>query len=97
MMDADPDRRFDKKKDRKKLDAAARKAIVKWADNSPTKYGFATGTWQLDMISAMLERELNIKCKPRALGRVMDRTGAHTRKPGIYRANRPPKKSRKSS
>ena len=77
MMDADLDRRFDKQGGRKKqkLDAAAREAILEWIDNSPTVYGFATGTWQLDMILAMLERELNIKCKPRTLRRMMKRAG----------------------
>ena len=75
MMDADLDRRFDKQRGRKKqnLDAAAREAILEWIDNSPTVYGFAAGTWQLDMILAMLYRELNIKCKPRTLRRVLDR------------------------
>ena len=76
MMDADLDRRHDKQRGRKKkkLDAAARKAILEWIDNSPRKYGFAAGTWQLAMILVMLERELNIECKPRTLRRVMKRT-----------------------
>ena len=73
MMGTGPDRRHDKQRGRKKkkLDAAARKAILEWVDNSPRKYGFAAGTWQLAMILVMLERELNIKCKPRTLRRVM--------------------------
>ena len=77
MTGVNLDRRFDKQRGRKekKLDAAAREAILEWMDNSPTVYGFAAGTWQLAMISAMLERELNIKCKPRTLRRVMKRPG----------------------
>ena len=76
MMCTDHDRRFDKQRGRKKkkLDAAARKAILEWVDNSPTGYGFAAGTRRLDMISAMLERELNVECEPWTLRRVMDRT-----------------------
>ena len=76
MTGVNLDRRFDKQRGRKKqkLDAAARKAILEWVDNSPRKYGFASGTWQLAMISAMLERELNVECKPRTLRRVMKRT-----------------------
>ena len=77
MMGADLDRRHDKQRGRKKqkLDAATRKAILEWVDNSPRKYGFAAGTWQLDMISPMLERELNVECEPRTLKRVMKGTG----------------------
>ena len=76
MMGTDLDRRHDKQRGRKrkKLDAAARKAIVKWVDNSTTVCGFAAGTWQLGMILAMLSRDLNIECKPRTLRRVMKRT-----------------------
>ena len=42
MMGTDLDRRHDKQRGRKKkkLDAAARKAILEWVDNSPRKYGF---------------------------------------------------------
>ena len=99
MMGVDPDRRIDKQRGRKKqkMDAAARKAITERVDNSPTVYGFAAGTWQLDMISAMPEGEINIECKPRTLRLVMKRTGARTRKPGPYRASRPPKKSGRRS
>ena len=77
MMGVDPDRRIDKQRGRKKqkLDAAARKAIAEWADNSPMVHEFAAGTWQLDAISAILPRELNVECKPRTLRRVMKRTG----------------------
>ena len=72
MMDADLDRRFDKQRGRKKkkLDAAARKAILEWVDNSPIECGFAAGTRRLDMILAMLSREFNIECKPRTLRRM---------------------------
>ena len=77
MMGVDPDRRIDKQRGRKKqkLDAAARKAIAEWADNSPMVHEFAAGTWQLDAISAILPRDLNVECKPRTLRRVMKRTG----------------------
>ncbi len=76
MMGTDLDRRHDKQRGRKKkkLDAAARKAILERVDNSPTVYGFAAGTRRLAMISAMLERELNVACKPRTPKRVMKRT-----------------------
>ena len=62
MMGTDTDRQIDKKRCRKKkkLDAAARKAILEGTDNSPTKYGFAAGTWRLDTMSAMLSKGLNI-------------------------------------
>ncbi len=77
MMGTDLDRRIDKKRGckKKKLDAVARKAMLGWVGNSPRKYGFAAGTWQLDMILIMQSRELNIKCKPRTLRRVMKRRG----------------------
>ena len=55
--------------------------MEQWVDNSPTKYGFAAGTRRLDMILAMLFRELNVKCKPRTLRRVMDRAGCSYMKP----------------
>ena len=55
---------------------------MEWVDNSPRKYGFASGTWQLAMISVMLERELNVKCKPRTLRRVMKRTKCSYTKAG---------------
>ena len=76
MMGTDLDRRHDKQRGRKrkKPDAAARKAILERVDNSPTVCGFAAGTRQLAMISAMLERELNVECKPRTPKRVMKRT-----------------------
>ena len=76
MTEAGLDRRFDKQRGRKKQkpDAAARKAILEWVDNSPTVYGFASGTRRLAMMSAMLYRELNIECKPRTPKRVMKRT-----------------------
>ena len=77
MMGTDLDRRVDKKRGRKKkkLDATACRTILERVDNSPIECGFAAGTWQLDMMSAMLSKELDIGCKPRTLRRVLEMTG----------------------
>ena len=77
MMNADLRRIVDKKRGRKKqkMDADACGAIKRWLDNPPARYGFAEGTWQLDMVTAMLEGDLRIKCKPRMLRRMLKKMG----------------------
>lgn len=77
MIDADLNRRFDKKVGRRKEegDVDLANAIGEWLDNPPECYGFAGGTWQLDMIAAMLNRERGVSFHTRKLQRMMREMG----------------------
>lgn len=77
MMDADLSRRYDEKSGRKKqkTDADLANTVGGWLDNLPECYGFVSGTWQLDMVAAMLHREYGISYHTRKLQRMMKRWG----------------------
>ena len=77
MMNADLRRIVDKKRGRKrqKMDTDACRASKRWLDNPPARYGFAGGTWQLGMVTAMVEGKIHIECKPRTLRRMLKKTG----------------------
>ena len=77
MMNAGLDRRYDEKSGRKKqkMDVGLANAVGAWLDNLPECYGFASGTWQLDMVAVMLHREYGISYHIRKLQRLMKQWG----------------------
>ena len=83
---------------RSKLPSSIFKTVRKWLLKEPNKYGFESGSWQLNMILEMIKREFGIDCKIRTLRRKL---GAGLGSPGesadTSRTNRPPRRCRKSS
>ena len=41
----------------------ARRAMIRWLRNSPLRYGYASGTWQLRIILDMLRKKFGIECR----------------------------------
>ena len=56
------------------------RAVRGWLRRSPQKYGFESGSWQLDMIIEMIEREFETSVKVRTLRRWLRRIGFSWRK-----------------
>lgn len=77
MMGGNMKRRFDKKVGRRKIevDPDIVKAVGEWLNNPPECYGFAAGTWQLDMVAAMLYKELHRSFHTRKLQRMLNQMG----------------------
>ena len=58
---------------RGKLPSSIFKTVRKWLLKEPNKYGFESGSWQLNMILEMIKREFGIDCKIRTLRRKLRR------------------------
>ena len=51
-----------------------------WRKRSPQRYGFESGSWQLDMVTEMIKREFGTGVKTRTLRRWLHRIGFSWRK-----------------
>ena len=67
------DGRFDRKSTGRKriLDQNILKKIMKWTCMDPSKYGFESASWRLDMASEMIRREVGMHARPCTLRRIL--------------------------
>ena len=65
--------------------------MIGWPKNSPLRYGYASGTWQLRMILDMLRNIFGIGCGGRNLCNIQDKIG------GTYAKARPVPQNTSSS
>ena len=52
------------------LSRAVLRAVRGWLKRSPPRYGFESGSWQLDMVAELIGREFGTGIKPRTLRRI---------------------------
>ena len=52
------------------LSRAVLRAVRGWLKGSPPRYGFESGSWQLDMVAELIGREFGTGIKPRTLRRI---------------------------
>ena len=65
--------RFDRKSTGRKkiLGPQTLKKIMEWTRWDPSKYGFESASWHLDMVNEMLRREIGMHARPRTLRRIL--------------------------
>ena len=78
-----------------KINHAVPKAIRKWLGNSPTRYGYEAGGWQLVMIQDMMYKTFGKKCSDRTLRYVLHNLGYSYRKTRPVPAKSAPRDKRK--
>ena len=91
--------RFDRKSTGRKkiLGPDILKKIMGWTRMDPSRYGFESASWRLDMVNEMIRRETGRRARPRTLRRILRRLGLSYSKPRPCRARPPPQKSRRHS
>ncbi len=75
-----------------KMPKSFSKTIRAWLNNEPKKYGFESGSWQLNLVLEMIRRKFGMDCKERTLRRMLKRIGFSYRKARPV----PPKSASKS-
>ena len=77
------DGRFDRKSTGRKkiLGPNILKKIMEWTCMDPSKYGFESASWHLDMVNEMIRREAGMHARPRTLRRILRRLGLSYSKP----------------
>ena len=77
------DGRFDRKSTGRKkiLGPNILKKITEWTRMNPSKYGFESASWRLDMVNEMIRRETCRHAKLRTLRRILCRLGLSYSKP----------------
>ena len=75
--------RFDRKSTRGKkiLNPQALKKIMGWTRRDPSRYGFGSESWRLDMVNEMIRREAGRHARPRTLRKILRRLGLSHSKP----------------
>ena len=76
-----------------KMPKSFSRTVRAWLGNKPEKYGFESGSWQLNLILEMIRRTFGLDCcKARTLRRMLKKIGFSYRKPRPV----PPKSASKS-
>ena len=77
------DGRFDRKSTGRKkiLGQNVLEKITEWTRMDPSKYGFESASWRLNMVNEMIRRETGRRAKPRTLRRILRRLGLSYFKP----------------
>ena len=76
-----------------KMPKSFSRTVRVWLNNEPKKYGFESGSWQLNLILEMIRRTFGLDCcKARTLRRMLKKIGFSYRKPRPV----PPKSASKS-
>ena len=65
---------------RAKIPLQILRTVRRWLKRSPTKFGFKTGSWQMDMVIEMIRKEFDVTLKARTLRRWLRRIGFSWRK-----------------
>ena len=65
---------------RAKIPLPILRTVRRWLKRSPTKFGFKTGSWQMDMVIEMIRKEFDVTLKARTLRRWLRRIGFSWRK-----------------
>ena len=70
-------RRFERRRAGRKriLTGAVLKEIKKWLNDSPQRYKFEAGSWQINMVREMLRERFGTSCRVRTLKRMLRRLG----------------------
>ena len=68
------------KRRRAKIPLQILRTVRRWLKRSPTKFGFKTGSWQMDMVIEMIRKEFDVTLKARTLRRWLRRIGFSWRK-----------------
>ena len=63
-----------------KIPKSIPKTVRAWLNNEPKKYGFESGSWQLNLILELIRQKFGMDCKARTLRRMLKRIGFSYRK-----------------
>ena len=75
--------RFDRKSTGRKkiLNPQTLKKIMGWTRRDPSRYGFGSASWRLDMVNEMIRKETGKHARPSTLRRILRRLDLSYSKP----------------